>query len=84
MNEESSQMQIRQKFDSYCKKVINNAAMDGHQTFGRIQKNECSLDEISLEDIEIAERKHLSGRVVNRKGNKAFCLLKDLLGDESL
>ena len=38
MNEESSQMQIRQKFDSYCKKVINNAAMDGHRTFGRIQK----------------------------------------------
>ena len=52
MNEESSQMQIRQKFDSYCKKVINNAAMDGHRTFGRIQKNECSLHEISLEDIE--------------------------------
>ena len=52
MNKELSQMQIRQKIDSYCKKVINNAAMDGHRTFGRIQKNECSLDEISLEDIE--------------------------------
>lgn len=140
MNVESNQLQIRQEFDSYCKKVISNAAIDGHRELERKLKFECSLDDVVaddnetllvfdtypsestvfvLEDVkvtiqdkrladafrslqdelreillmywfldmvdkEIAERKHLSRRAVNRKRNKAFCLLKDLLGDEAL
>lgn len=140
MNVESNQLQIRQEFDSYCKKVISNAAIDGHREMERKYKFECSLDDVAMDDNEslrvfdtypsdstvfvledgkvtiqdkrladafrslqdelrdillmhwfldmvdkeIAERKHLSRRAVNRKRNKAFCLLKDLLGDEAL